>query len=341
VIADTVFRIPSGCDSGGDIAERNLRHCLFTVQLLSAVPNISYACWNVKLEVHTPVQLYNQYVDSMQERFSPLWEQGKLRVYERPYFPYRGDMRRYLEQLGNPGWLGMTDDDFRGFDRFPSLNGFPLVTDPAKVASILRVAMGDMSSSDALREATSGLVGQLINKEPPYMWGFRTRENEDATGYAGSSGPRFAIPTLGYSQSAFGQPLLQNMVFIRKGAPGEYPVGMNYCEDAWRQASCAKEAGSDAIGTHLITKIDFIRGCSKKGYVKTPEYLVDRQKFDAAFPLQPIKDRTSYTLETMSSMRFFRLSRNPFVEDWKRTHFSGARNCTLAITPIMRGAACW
>jgi hypothetical protein len=96
------------------------------------------------------------------------------------------------------------------------------------------------------------------------------------------------------------QPLLQNLVFIRKGAPGEYPLGMNYCEDAWRQTSC--EQGGGLIGMHLVAKIDFVRTGTNQKNRDNVAYQRDRARFQEAFPRQKVlRDRSSWTIESQRS----------------------------------------
>jgi hypothetical protein len=259
-----------------------LKRCRNTVQLLSGLPNISYANWNVAIEVHVPEEVVSLY--------SAVLSMFPCVVLARPEFKKRGAMRHYLEGLGNPGWLVMCDDDFRGLDRFPSVNGNDVVQDPKAVAGLLRTAFADMSNPAALgknygmdfREAT-----------PPWMFGFRVRECEDRARLQGTSGPRFCIPWLGRKQ-----PLLQNFVAIRQGAPGEYPEYLDNCEDAWRQMSCQKIAGEGAIGTHLIAKIDFDRKGTNARNRKDTAYQQDREQFEAAFPKhKTLQERSSWTEE--------------------------------------------
>jgi len=258
-----------------------LKRCRHTVYLLSELPEISYANWNVTIEVHAPEPLVALYREMLSE--------FPCTVLVRPEFRKRGTMRRYLEGLGNPGWLVMCDDDFRGLDRFPSVNGNDVVQDPKAIAGLLRTAFADMTNP-AVLGTMDGL--DFSESSPPWMFGFRVRECEDRARMQGTNGPRSAVPRLGKRQ-----PLLQNLVAIRQGAPGEYP-DLNYCEDAWRQAGCRKIAGDNAIATHLIAKIDFDRKGTNARNKKDPAYQEDRKMFEAEFPKhKTLQERSSWTEE--------------------------------------------
>jgi hypothetical protein len=279
-IPDTVIRIASG--STKHTSNLALRHTIQTVFLLSALPTIDYAHWRVTIEVHVPEPLVAVYTAALAHL--------PCTVLGRPEFEKRGAMRKYLEELGNPGNIVMCDDDFIGLDRFPSTNGVPVVQDPKGIAGLLRTAFADMTKPSAL-----GKTGGFDYREalPPFMWGFRVRECEDRLKCQGSSGPRFALPWLGKRQ-----PLLQNFVVIRKGAPGGYPERLDNCEDAWRQNSCQKIAGEGSIGTHLIAKIDFDRKGTNARNKKNAAYQHDRQQFESAFPThKTLQERSSWTKE--------------------------------------------
>lgn len=279
-IPNTVIRIASGNTQGEP--EAAIRRACHTVWLLSALPTIQYADWRVEIEVHVPHSLVKFYKQEM----------GALpvKVLGRPEFEKRGAMRKYLEELGNPGYLVMCDDDFRGLDRFPSQNGSDIIQDPDAVAGILRTVFADMSEPAALGKCFGH---DFTNAAPPWMFGFRVRECEDVTGKQGSSGPRVFLPCIKRLQ-----PLLQNFVAIRKGAPGEYPEDMDYCEDGWRQESCRKIAGDLAVATHLSSKIDFYRNGTNGKNKHNADYQADWKKFCAAFPDQKIvRMRSSWTKE--------------------------------------------
>jgi hypothetical protein len=279
-IPDTVIRIASGNTLGDpELAVRRTRH---TVWLLSALPAIDYADWHVEIEVHVPYDLVDLYKQEM----------GKLpaKVFGRPEFTTRGAMRKYLEELGNPGYIVMCDDDFRGLDRFPSTNGNDIVQSPDAIAGLLRTAFADMAEPAALGKCYGFDFSEVA---PPWVWGFRVRECEDISGKQGTSGPRVCLPCIKRYQ-----PLLQNFVAIRAGAPGGYPEDMDYCEDAWRQESCRKIVGDLAVGTHLIAKIDFFRNGSNAKNKNNKAYQGDWKKFIAEFPDQRIiRMRSSWTPE--------------------------------------------
>lgn len=279
-IPDTVIRIASGnAAESPDAAIRRTRH---TVWLLSSLPAIAYANWKVTIEVHVPFALVQAY----QEELINL----PCTVLGRPEFAKRGAMRRYLEGLGNPGYIVMCDDDFRGLDRFPSTNGNDVVQDPDAVAGLLRTAFADMSNPASLGKCYGH---DFTESEPPWIWGFRVRECEDVSGKQGSSGPRVFLPCIKRLQ-----PLIQNFVAIRAGAPGEYPEDMDHCEDGWRQESCRKIAGDLAIGTHLSSKIDFYRNGSNAKNKDNAAYQGDWMKFTAKFTDQKIiRMRSSWTEE--------------------------------------------
>lgn len=279
-IPDTVIRIASGNTT--ENPETAIRRTIHTVWLLSALTSIDYANWKVTIEVHVPSLLIQAYREELINL--------PCTVLGRPEFTTRGAMRRHLEGLGNPGYIVMCDDDFRGLDRFPSINGCDVMQDPDGIAGLLRTAFSDMNDPASL-----GKVGGLNfrNATPPMIWGFRVRECEDVSGKQGSSGPRVFLPCLKRLQ-----PLIQNFVVIRAGAPGEYPEDMDYCEDGWRQESCRKIAGNLSIGTHLSSKIDFYRNGSNAKNKNNGAYQGDWQKFIAAFPDQRIiRMRSSWTEE--------------------------------------------
>ena len=279
-IPDTVIRIASGNTT--DSPETDLRHTTHTVFLLSSIPSIDYANWHVTIEVHVPSLLLNLYTEELKHL--------PVQVLARPEFGTRGALRKYLEDLGNPGYIVMCDNDFRGLDRFPSVNGVAVEQNPDAIAGLLRFAFADMINPRPLGKSYGT---DFASVSTPWIWGFRVRECEDISGKQGSSGPRACLPYIKRLQ-----PLLQNFVVIRAGAPGQYPEDMDYCEDGWRQESCRKIAGNLAIGTHTIAKIDFFRNGSNAKHKNNAAYQVDWNLFVMEFPDQKIiRMRSSWTDE--------------------------------------------